>query len=157
MLLAALPALHASVRIAGAKEEDLRRILPSLVLENHPDAAFDYYTSFGRTRGRPARHGRLPDGDSSLLVTASFVYDRYGAIAASDLQKDAVRLRAARYADLFRHPYLEVSNGRPSFAFFNPVLRVVALDGDKEQLSRLAAELRAKYPDLTLTLVNAKP
>jgi DNA-binding transcriptional LysR family regulator len=47
-----------------------------------------------------------------------------------------------------------VSNGRPAFAFFNPVFRIVALDGDVAHLSRLAAELRAQYPNLRVQLVN---
>jgi hypothetical protein len=64
ILLAALPALHASYRIAGAPEEDLRRIMPSLVLQDTPDAAFDHYARFGGTAAsqprmddpRPSRH-----------------------------------------------------------------------------------------------------
>jgi len=89
-------------------------------------------------------------------VTSSLVYDRYGALAAADLQSDEIRARAARYADLFSGPYLEVTNGRPAFAFFNPVFRIVALDGDEAHLRRLAAALRSQNPGLTVTLVNAK-
>jgi hypothetical protein len=62
----------------------------------------------------------------------------------------------ARYAELFGRPYLEISNGRPSFAFFNPVFRIVALDGDAAHLQRLAGELRAKHPNLSMTLVNVR-
>lgn len=61
-----------------------------------------------------------------------------------------------RYADLFKRPYLEVSNGRPAFAFFNPVFRIVALDGDEAHLARLAAALRSQYPGLSVAPVNAK-
>jgi hypothetical protein len=153
-LAAALPALYASIRIAGAPEEDLRRIVPPIVLQDAPDAAFDYYTSFDRKGLNAALHGRPPDARSALLVTSSFVYDRYGALAAADLQSDEIRGRGARYANYLSHPYLEVSNGRPAFAFFNPVFRLVALDGDTAHLRRLAAALRAKYPDLTLSLVD---
>ncbi|HSD92476.1 MAG TPA: hypothetical protein VLB11_05560 [Methyloceanibacter sp.] len=33
-------------------------------------------------------------------------------------------------------------------------IRIVALDGDTGHLRRLAAALRAKYPDLTVSLVD---
>ena len=123
ILLAALPALHASYRIAGAPEEDLRRIVPPLVLQDTPDAAFDHYARFGGTGGQSAAHGRPPPTPTSLLVTSSLVYDRYGALAAADRQSEEIRGRAARYANYFAQPYLDVTNGRPAFAFFNPLFR----------------------------------
>jgi 4-amino-4-deoxy-L-arabinose transferase-like glycosyltransferase len=98
---------------------------------------------------------QLPEG-TRLLVTSSLIYDRYGALAASQLQSQEIRRRAARYAELFARPYLDSSNGRPSFAFFNPVFRIVALDGDAAHLQRLATKLRAKHPNLSMTLVNVR-
>ena len=130
-------------------------VLPT-VLDDTPDAAFDHYTQLGPKRGQPALHGRPPSKPTSLLVTSSFLYDRYTGLAAADLQPHHIKGRAARHAELFRRPYLEVSNGRPSFAFFNPVLRIVALDGDTAHLSRLAAALRAQHPKLSVSLVNAE-
>ena len=88
-------------------------------------------------------------------MTSSLVYDRYGALAAADLQSEEIRTRAARYAGYFAQPYLEVTNGRPAFAFFNPVFRIVALDGDEAHLQRLGAALRGQYPGLSVSLVNA--
>jgi hypothetical protein len=37
------------------------------------------------------------------------------------------------------------------------VFRIVALDGDVADLQRLASELRAKYPNLRVQLVNGGP
>jgi hypothetical protein len=154
ILIAATPALYVSLRIAGPPKEDLRRIVPKIVLPDTPNAAFDDYTRFHRG-GQPARHGRPPAERTSLLVTSNFVYDRYLEHASAPLQPHDVRARAARYAELFTHPFLEVSNGRPAFAFFNPVLRIVALDGDAGHLETIAGELRRKYPNVSITLVNA--
>jgi hypothetical protein len=155
ILLAALPALYGSYRIAGAPEENLRRIVPPLVLQDTPDAAFEPYARLGVKVGQITLHGRPPLKPTALLVTSNLAYARYGALATADLQGHEIRGLAARYAELFRRPYLEVSNGRPTFAFFNPVLRIVAVDGDATHLERLAAALRGEYPGLRLTLVNA--
>jgi hypothetical protein len=158
ILLASLPALLASYRITGPPEEDLRAVIPQMVLDDTPDAAFDNYTRLGaqREQGQSVSHGKPEPEGTRLLVTSSFIYDRYGALAASQLQSQEIRRRAARYAELFGRPYLEISNGRPSFAFFNPVFRIVALDGDAAHLQRLAGELRAKHPNLSMTLVNVR-
>ena len=144
ILLAALPALHASYRIVGAPEENLRRVVPPIVLQDTRDAAFERYARLGVKGGQMTAHGRAPLKPTALLVTSNLAYARYGALATADLQGHEIRGRAARYAELFRRPYLEVSNGRPAFAFFNPVLRIVALDGDAAHLERLAAALRAE-------------
>ena len=61
-----------------------------------------------------------------------------------------------RSGSLPANPCANTSNGRPSFAFFNPVFRIVALDGDAAHLQRLAGELRAKHPNLSMTLVNVR-
>ena len=156
IVVAALPALYASYRIAGSPEEDLRALVPHVVLEDTPDAAFDRYTQFNHRRGQTAMHGIPEPVRSTILVTSNFVHDRYRLRGTADLQTDEVRGRAARYADLFRRPYLEISNGRPPYAFFNPVLRIVALDGDAAHLRSIAAELRRKYPTVTITLVDAR-
>jgi hypothetical protein len=153
--LAALPALYASYRIAGPPEEDLRALVPPVVLEDTPDAAFDSYTQLNQRRGQKATHGTPEPARTTILVTSSFVYDRYRVLGTADLQTDDVKGRAARYADLFRRPYLEIANGRPSFAFFNPVLRIVALDGDAAHLHSIAAALRREHPNLNVTLVGA--
>jgi hypothetical protein len=46
--------------------------------------------------------------------------------------------------------------GRPSFAFFNPVIRIVALDGNSARLAPIAASLRQSAPDLKVKRVNTE-
>jgi hypothetical protein len=43
-------------------------------------------------------------------------------------------------------PHLDVSNGRPSLGYFNPVLRIVAMDGRVERLNEIADAIRAAAP-----------
>jgi hypothetical protein len=153
IVAAAAPALYASLRIAGAPAEDLRLRTAEIVLRDTPNAAFDNYTRFDKV-GQPAGHGQAPAERTALLVTSSFVYDRYLGYAADGRQRGEIRGRAARYGELFTHPFLELSNGRPAFAFFNPVLRIMALDGDAQHLRSLAARLRREDPNMSVTLVN---
>jgi hypothetical protein len=62
--------------------------------------------------------------------------------------------RAAYYRDLSVRPHLDVSNGRPTLAHFNPVVRIVALDGSVARLEKIAAEIRAAAPGLTVQLIE---
>ncbi|HEY9521269.1 MAG TPA: hypothetical protein VIQ39_06950 [Methyloceanibacter sp.] len=50
--------------------------------------------------------------------------------------------------------HLDVSNGRPTLAHFNPVVRIVALDGSVARLEKIAAEIRAAAPGLTVQLIE---
>jgi hypothetical protein len=155
VLIAAAPALYSSIRIAGPAGEDLRRIVPPIVLRDSPNAAFDNYTRLGGTGGQNAMRGRPPAVGTSILVTSNLTYDRYLALGAADLQPHETKGRAAAYGELFTHPFLELSNGRPNFAFFNPVLRIVALDGNTEHLQSIAAAFRRDDPNVSITLVDA--
>jgi hypothetical protein len=42
-------------------------------------------------------------------------------------------------------------------AYFNPVVRIVALDGSVARLETLAAEIRARAPGLTVRLIDEAP
>jgi hypothetical protein len=155
ILAAAAPALYSALRIAGPPEEDLRRIVPPVVLRDTPNAAFDHYATLGGAGGQSAVRGTPPAEHTSILVTSNLTYDRYGGFGSADVQPHETRGRAAAYRNLFTHPYLELSNGRPTFAFFNPVLRIVALDGDTEHLRSIAAALRRDHPNVSVALVGA--
>jgi hypothetical protein len=75
-------------------------------------------------------------------------YDRFAHFGARPEQPEPTRAKAAYYAALFKLPYLEVASRRPSFAFFNPVLRIVA---------RRKWHPAGGAPDLTVRLANTKP
>ena len=97
--------------------------------------------------------GRIESGPpdaatADVFVTSSFRYARF-TDAGARAQRWRTRDMADRYAALFEKPYLEVTNGRPTYAFFNPVLRIVALDGDPARLQPIAAKLRRRHPGST--------
>jgi hypothetical protein len=64
---------------------------------------------------------------------------------------------AGYYYGLDALPHLDVLNGRPSRGYFNPVLRVVAMDGRVERLDRIAETIRAAAPDFDVRIVQQGP
>ena len=153
ILTAGIPALYLSLRISAPAQEDPRRIISDLDFDNPTRTAFDRYTRYvgplGVTDVRPAT--------ADIFVTSSFTYDRFGAISTSHGQSRRTRQRRAFYAALFNEPYLDVTNGRPAYAYFNPIIRIVALDGDAGRLVPIAAALRRAAPSFSVRFVNTPP
>ena len=79
-------------------------------------------------------------------MTSSFVYDRFTQFGFGSEPSERTRARARYYTTLFKLRYLEVSSGRPSYPFFKPVLRIVALEGNGERLAEIATALRRRAP-----------
>ena len=154
---AALPAFYASLLINGPIQDDLRSVVPAIVLSSEPRTAFDSYTRF-RGVGGVGRQAsiRAPAtaATDDVLVTSSFTYGRYAQFGNIN-QPKKTRAVATYYADLFKLPYLEVVSGRPSYGFFNPVIRIIALDGRSDRLVPIAAALRRSDPTLELRFTNA--
>jgi hypothetical protein len=146
IVLAAIPALYLSVRINGPSADDPRAAVPPLIAGMHPTPYFDRYTKFMHLAG-----STLP---TNLLVTSSFRYERFIRFGSNRYQHGVVRYAADYYNALFQLPYLEVTNRRPSFAFFNPVTRIVALDGDVDRLKSIAAAILRGSEGLTVDLVH---
>lgn len=155
ILAAAAPALTLSLRINGPTSEDPRLLVPATVLSSEPRAAFDHYTRFAGAGKQASPQLRPTAANADIFVTSSFAYDRFAQFGAAPEQPEPTRAKAAYYAALFKLPYLEVASGRPSYAFFNPVLRIVALDGNGDRLAPIAAALRRDAPNLTIQFVNA--
>ena len=108
IVVAALPALYVSYRIAGSPEEDLRAMVPQVVIEDTPDAAFDRYTHFNHRRGQIAMHGIPEPARSTILVTSNFVYDRYRVLGTADLQTDEIKAGP---------PAMPICSGAPTSKF----------------------------------------
>ena len=89
---------------------------------------------------------------ADIVVTSNLAYDRFDFSPArkGSVQADS----AAFYRHLLSQPHLEVSNGRPTSGYFNPVLRIVALDGSVARLQKIAGDIRAAAPGLTVRLVE---
>jgi hypothetical protein len=152
LLIAALPALYLSLRINGPAQENPRSVISALDFGDNGRIAFDSYTRFAGPAGTV--DNTPPDATTAdIFVTSSFRYDRF-ADAGGRTQRGRTRKMAAAYAALFEKPYLEVTNGRPTYAFFNPVLCIVALDGDATRLQPIAAKLHEAAPGFGISLVN---
>jgi hypothetical protein len=61
------------------------------------------------------------------LVASSFMYDRYATGARLRDQRPEIYRIHALYVDLFTRPYVEFAPAYRSFAFSNPVIRIVDL------------------------------
>jgi dolichyl-phosphate-mannose-protein mannosyltransferase len=166
IVAAAAPALYMSLRIAGPAGEDPRGIVPGVVLRDTPGAAFDKYTRldtsrasseakavFDRYTGRESSQALSKATTSNIFVTSSFAYERFARPNANERGPSSTK--PAAYAAIFTLPYIQVSNGRPAFGWFNPVMRIVALDGDTDHLKSIATALTAAAPSLSVRLANA--
>jgi hypothetical protein len=160
VLCAALPPLYQSILINGPKQEDLRSFVPDVVAAVEPRTAFDSYTRFlgSGWAERPCadaasapyvcdldRGEHAPTSDN-IMVTSNLTYDRYIPFGTAPQQPPETRAAATYYNNLFKLPYLEVATGRPSFGYFNPVIRIIALDGRSERLTPIAAALQRHGP-----------
>ncbi len=155
VLTAAVPALYASLRINGPLAEDPRSLVPDVVLRGDARAAVDFYSQFAPVGGPVSKQTWPTAATANISVASSLSYERYVRFGLTPVQIERTHSRAAYYDDLFKLPYLEVTNGRPSFSFFNPVLRIVALDGNAARLKPTANALRQSAPNLNVTFVNA--
>jgi hypothetical protein len=151
VLLAAVPALSMSFRI-NSPDIDPRTIVPSIVAASGARVVFDRYSDFQTDRPILGLILRPAEDAADILVTANLVYDRYDF--AVPRQGSRLAARVAYYRDLSARPHLDVSNGRPTSAYFNPVVRIVALDGSVARLEKIAAEIRAAAPGLTMRLTD---
>ncbi len=167
IVVAMVPALYISLRIAGPAGEDPRGIVPGVVLSETPEAAFDKYTRldaaklsskakavFDRYTRRDTSQASSKATTSNIFVTSSFTYERFARFSGKKHGPKPVRAKADAYAAMFARPYLQVINDRPAFGWFNPVLRIIALDGDTDHLKSIATALRAAAPGLSFCLAN---
>ena len=124
-----------------------------------------------RGRGRAGGHRSLRGlrylpAASERTVAAGGADDR--CCGDSKLTYDWYENHAARHAPVstptadYYHepnalPHLDVSNGRPSRGYFNPMLRVVAVDGRVEWLDEIDETIRAAAPDFDVRRVQQRP
>jgi hypothetical protein len=155
VLLAAIPALSMSLRI-NSHDVDPRTIIPSIIAASGARVVYDRYSDYQRSGRRILGLRLRPTKDTAdIVVTANLAYDRFEFYEArkGSVQADS----AAYYRQLFTRPYLEVSNGRPTLAYFNPVVRIVAMDGSVERLDKIAEGIHAAAPGLTVRLIDQAP
>ena len=152
---AAIPALVTSVRINGGGQ-DPRAVVPQILAATGVRIATDRYTDYDASRDFIGEPWLRPTANTAdIAVTANLVYDRFRSYAA---RKDRVsRPTGSYYRRLNALPHIDVSNGRPTLGYFNPVLRIVALDGNIERLQQISAAITAAAPEFKVRLIDRKP
>src|SRR5262249_11276897 len=98
---------------------------------------------------------------TTSIRTRSFLPSSRRAVPAWYTIASAERLssdeQCGQLSVAFHAASSEVSNGRPTLAYFNPVVRIVAMDGSVERLEKIAADIHAAAPDLTVRLIDQAP
>ena len=152
---AAIPALWTSVRINGGGQ-DPRAVVPQILAATGARIATDRYADYDASRDFLGEAWLRPAAQTAdIVVTANLVYDRYRSYAA---RKDRVsRPLSGYYRRLNALPHLDVSNGRPTLGYFNPALRIVAMDGNVERLRQISAAIAAAAPEFKVRLIDRRP
>jgi hypothetical protein len=154
VIAAAMPALGTSIRANGAAV-DPRAVVPAIVAATGLRVATDRYADYDTSRPLLGTLAVPPARSAAdLVVTANLTYDRYDNYAARNNR--ASNPAADYYQGLKALPHLEVSNGRPTLAYFNPVLRVVAMDGSVERLAGIADKIHEAAPSLVVRQVQSQ-
>ena len=149
---AAIPAHVTSVRINGG--QDPRAVVPRILASTGARIAMDRHSDYDASREFVGEPWLRPTADCRHRGYGN-VYDRFRSYAA---HKDWVsRPTGSYYRRLNALPHLDVSNGRPTLGYFNPVLRIVALDGNIERLQQISAAITAAAPEFKVRLIDRKP
>jgi hypothetical protein len=137
--------------MVSAEAHDPRRVIPELIEMIGPQSIYEKYVAFGAGDAveNPLRQRSRP---LEVLVTSSFQYERFIAYGDDPSQSPETRDDHERYERIFRRPYLELSSGERSFSFLNPVIRIVALDGNIERLGEIGQAVIGFDPHIQLAI-----
>jgi 4-amino-4-deoxy-L-arabinose transferase-like glycosyltransferase len=149
MLLASVPAWWISLRINVRAFDDPRRLLPDIVANARGNIAVDFYAGFEMGRPFLAQLDERPTvADTAIIVTSSLNYDRYKRYGTLPQQSPETLAETRFFARILALPHIDVSNGQPSFAFFNPTTTVIAMDGNPDRLLPIARAIEEAAPSL---------
>jgi hypothetical protein len=150
IVIAAGPALYSSVQILVPARIDPRSTIRNVAYAFAPGVRFDPYSTFRLpAETAAALNKRAP---SNTLVTSNFAFERFLSYGRRGTQPPLVGQAVEFYDQMFARPYLEISNGGPSYAFLNPVLRIVAIDGNIGRLQTIGEAIIGTEPRLQITV-----
>lgn len=152
LVLVAVPALGTSLR-TNVPDDDPRAVVPPILAATGLRVATDRYADYDGNRPLLGAKLRPNEATADLVLTANLAYGRVFNYAA---QKTSGPV-ADYYRGLNALPRLDVSNGRPTLGYFNPVLRVIAMDGSVERLKHIAESIQAAAPSFTVRLFQRNP
>jgi 4-amino-4-deoxy-L-arabinose transferase-like glycosyltransferase len=150
LLVAAVPAGWHSLQVNINASDDPRRLLPMIAATAPGRIAVDSYAGYQMAPSLVQSKALTAVADTTILVTSSFSYERYGLYGTLPQQSTQTKAGAQFYAQVLALPHLDVSNGRPSFGFFNPTTTIIATDGNVERLLPIAKMIDTTAPSLTV-------
>ncbi len=150
LIVAAVPAGWLSLRVNAGAFDDPRRLLPEILANAPGRVAVDGYAGYQQTPFLAQREALPTAADTLLVVTSSFSYDRYKRYGALPQQPMKTREAARFFAQALALPHLDVSNGDPSFGFFNPTTTIIAMDGNAAQLLPIAKMIETTAPSMVV-------
>jgi hypothetical protein len=150
LLAAAVPGAWLSFRINVGAFDDPRRLLPEIVANAPGRLIIDSYAGYYPSAPVAWRDPLPTVADATILVTSSFDYERY--VLWGMLPQQPVRTQevAEFFAQMLALPRIDLSNGRPSFGFFNPTTSIIAVDGNAERLVPVAELIARVAPTVVV-------
>jgi hypothetical protein len=150
LLAAAVPGAWLSFRINVGAFDDPRRLLPEIVANAPGRLIIDSYAGYYPSAPVAWRDPLPTVADATILVTSSFDYERY--VLWGMLPQQPVRTQevAEFFAQTLALPRIDLSNGRPSFGFFNPTTSIIAMDGNAERLVPVAELIARVAPTVVV-------
>ena len=147
LLAAAVPASWLSFRINVRAFDDPRRLLPEIVANAPRRIIIDSYA--GNYPSAPVAL-RDPLPTATILVTSSFNYERYVLWGMSPQEPVRTQEVAEFFVQALALPRIDLSNGQPSFGFFNPTTSIIAMDGNAERLVPIAELIARVAPTVVV-------
>jgi hypothetical protein len=148
LFVAAIPAWWISLSINVRAYDDPRRLLPEIMAISNGHVVVDSYAGYQVAPFLSQRDVLPTAADTRIVVTSSFNYVRYQRYGALPQQSAKTRSVARFYAQILAMPRLDVSNGHPSFGFFNPTTTIIAMDGNMERLLPIAKMIKRIAPSM---------
>jgi len=157
LLVAAIPACWFSLRINVRAYDDPRRLRPEIVVNAPGRVIVDSYAGYKHVLPLAYLDALPTIAETTIFVTSTFNYDRYQRYGTLPQQSVKTRASARFYAQVLALPRLDVSNGLPSFGFFNPTTTIIAMDGNVERLLPIAKMIETIAPSLVVRWNRARP
>lgn len=136
-----LPAID-STRLDYHLNKDTRALTESWLNKNHllEQAYFEGYSTEAASKANIGSQAeaikklmRIKDKGYKVLVSSSFLYDRYLQGSQLNNQDPEIYDYSRKYQWLFTLPYTEIKPAFKSFAFSNPVIRIINIENISAQ------------------------
>ena len=129
-----------TIRLVDGLAHDTRNVAAAWLQANQGKVLVERYASTVPTEG--VRSVTSVDANElkrlgiDYVLTSNFMYERFEVGHRLSGQDSSVYRAHERYEQLFAHPYIEILPAFRSYAFSNPIIRIVDLRTPAERLAR---------------------